>query len=115
MRIARKDSCRGTHTRQPGHHESSRKHTAPSRDNRPFFTAVRTGPRPRPLFSFHCFLIALYCRFTGITTYRKSGPTLITPGLFGALSSRMTSGSDTTFSTSMMNAGLNPISMSSPS
>lgn len=58
-----------------------------------------------------------YCgRFTGITTYMKSllGE-LNRPGLFDAFSSSTTSFSSSTFSTSVMNVGLNEISMSSPS
>ena len=56
-----------------------------------------------------------HCKFTGITTYMKSVPLLIRPGLFEALSSMMTSGSFMTLSASVMNAGLKPISRSTPS
>ncbi len=56
-----------------------------------------------------------YCKLTGITTYTKSPPLLITPGLFPALSSMITCGSLMTFRASVMKVGLNPISMSSPS
>lgn len=56
-----------------------------------------------------------YCKFTGITTYTKSVPLLINPGLFPALSSMITSGSAITFSASVIKLGLKPISMSVPS
>lgn len=96
--------------------------SAPSRSPHPH---ARPPPRPRHLPkdwsirapSSHCHsAIRPYPgRFTGITTYKKSFPTFITPGLFDAFISIMISLSVTAFSASARNAGLNEISRSSPS
>src|SRR5687767_7742493 len=74
-------------------------------------TLSRSTGRGREFTHARC----VYCRFTGMITYRKFGPPFKRPGRLGAVISMVISSASTTRRASVRNCGLKPISTSGPS